>query len=342
MTKTMDVGVYYSNNDIRIEKQPFPKIGDNDILLKVMSSGICGSDLMEFHRIKKAPFVPGHELSGIIEKVGKNITDYDAGDRIFVTHHVPCDSCRSCLNNHKTACNEFRKINNFSPGGFAPYVRVGGRSLKTGAIKLDDKVSYDQASFIEPLGTAVEIAEPKNGGTVLVLGCGVAGILNIQLAKAYGAGKIIATDINQERLDYAKRFGADKTINAKGYSPELLKEMNNNRLADEVIICAGAKQATEQAFQSYEDGGRIIFFATPPEKITTEIEWYLHWRKHPTIKTTYGATPKANQTSYELIKHNVVDVENMITHKLPLEELAKGFEIASKGQGLKVLINPHL
>ncbi len=338
----MKVGVYYCNSDIRLEDRPIPQIGDNDILLKVMASGICGSDLMEFHRIKKAPFVPGHELSGIIEKIGKNVTEYKPGERIFVTHHVPCDSCRECQRGYKTQCETFKKINNFSPGGFAPFIKVSGRSLKTGTITLPEEMTYEQATFIEPLGTVVEASETLEGDTVLVFGAGVAGLLNIQLAKAYGAGKLIAIDINEKRLKAAKQFGADFVVNAKDYTPDFLKQVNNSKLADRIIICTGASSATELAFDSYEQGGKIIFFATPKENEKTEIEWYQHWRNGLTTQVTYGATPQSNYTAFSLIKNKIVNVDDMITHRLPLDRIAKGFELATKGQGLKILIKPHL
>src|SRR3989344_1018524 len=337
----MKVGVYYNNRDIRLEERAIPEIHNNSILLKIISSGICGSDLMEFHRIKKAPLVLGHEIAGIIEKVGEDIKDYALGDRIFATHHVPCDACKECQRGYKTQCDEFKKINNFSPGGFSEYTLIAGRSLETGIIKLPNEMTYDQASFIEPLGTVVETSEKLSGDSVLVLGAGIAGLLNIQLNRVYGAGSIIATDTNEKRLEAAKKFGANYTINAKDYNPSLLKEINNGRKADRVIICTGAPKATEQAFQSYEQGGKIIFFATPPENEKTEIEWYQHWRNKPTIEMTYGASPQSCKTAFELIKNDVIDVENMISHRLPLEKIAEGFTIAAEENCLKVIINPH-
>lgn len=337
----MKVGVYYNNNDVRVEERPIPEIGDNDILLKVMASGICGSDLMEFHRIKKAPFVPGHELSGIIEEAGKDVEYYKAGDRIFVTHHVPCDNCIECNNGYGTQCEDFKKINNFEPGGFAEYIKVGGRSLKTGVIKLPHEMTYEQASFIEPVGTVVESANFPVGGTILLFGSGVAGILNMQLAKSYGTGRIIATDINLSRLEFAKELGADYVINAREYTPERLREMNRGRLADKVIICTGAKSATEQAFKSYEQGGDILFFATPKEKEEVPMDWYDHWRNGLTINFTYGATPESNLVAARLITEGSINVDDMITHRLSLEEIAEGFKIASRGEGLKVIIEPN-
>ncbi len=336
----MKVGMYYNNRDVRVEELPIPEIGSEDILLRVKASGICGSDLMEFHRIKKAPLVLGHEIAGEIVGLGREVRDYKVGEKVFVTHHVPCDNCRECLRGFKTQCSEFKKVNNFYPGGFSEYVRVGGRSLKTGVIRLED-LSYEQGTFIEPLGTCVESADLSRGDSVLVFGSGVAGLLNIQLARAFGAGRIIATDINEYKLEKAKQFGADYTINAKEFTPDLLRGLNDGRLADRVVICTGAKSASEKAFQSYDQGGKILFFATPPEKEGIEINWYDHWRNGLTTRVTYGATPRSNLAAYELIKRGIVNVNDMVTHRLPLDEIATGFRLASEGKDcLKVIIQP--
>ncbi|MEK6859685.1 MAG: alcohol dehydrogenase catalytic domain-containing protein [Nanoarchaeota archaeon] len=340
--------MYYLNSDVRVEEMPVPEIGDDDILLKIMASGICGSDLMEFHRKKKAPFVPGHEVAGVIDQVGKNVKDYKPGDRIFVTHHVPCDSCIECRRGQGIYCNEFQKVNNFTPGGFAPYVRVTGRSLKTGAIKLPDEMTYEQGSFIEPLGCVVEALKKLtgeagfDGDSVLIEGAGVAGILNLQVARAYGAGRTIVTDINSYRLRIAKDLGADVIMDARELNPETLRQVNEGRLADKIIISTGAKSATEQAFRCYGPGSDIMFFATPPENQNVSSDWYGAWRGVSRIGLTYGATPKSNMTAFWLIKHGVVNVDRMITQKLPLEEIAQGFEIASEAKDcLKVLIMPN-
>src|SRR5512133_4194274 len=122
----MKVGMYYRNSDVRVEEQEVPEVGVNDLLIKVMASGICGSDLMEWYRIKRAPLVLGHELTGEIVAVGENVSEYQLGERVFATHHVPCDACSECLTGHTTACRTFQETNNFAPGGFAEYLRVTG------------------------------------------------------------------------------------------------------------------------------------------------------------------------------------------------------------------------
>ena len=358
MKGNMKVAAYYSNRDVQVKEMPIPEIGNLDFLLKVRASGICGSDLMETHRRQKIEalrkegkfLVPGHELSGDVVEVGRGAREkygYRIKDRFFVTHHVNCGNCRPCRRGNPTQCKEFKDIINFEPGGMAEYVRVKGKSVETGVIKLNDEMSYDQASFIEPLGTVVEMAMAtkekfRSDDTVLVLGSGVAGILNIQYAKYKGVEKIFATDISEFRMKKAMELGADHVFHANEYSPEKLRELNNGRLADWVIICAGNISAIEQAFQSYEQGGKIIHFAIPPIEGEHRVNWYKHCRNGYTIKPTYGASPEACKQAFELIRDKKINVNAMITHNLPLEDIAEGFRLASEGKEcLKVIINPN-
>tara|TARA_Y100000310_G_scaffold302635_1_gene340151 strand:+ start:10698 stop:11729 length:1032 start_codon:yes stop_codon:yes gene_type:complete len=339
----MKVGMYYSNSDVRLEKMAIPGIGKNDVRIKVMASGICGTDLVEWHRKKQAPFIQGHEISGEIVKVGKNVKGYELGDRVFATHHVPCGECKPCEGYNPTLCNEFQTRSNFTPGGFSEYVRVSGRSVRTGMIKLPDNMSYEQGSFIEPLGTVLEATKVRPSDTVLVLGSGVLGMLNIKYAKMLGVKKIIATDIRESRLGFAEQFGADYMFKADEYTPDKLRKVNNGELADLVLLCAGAKQATEQALKSSGLGGRVIFFATPKKGEKVGIDFSKLWRTGFEWKPTYGASPKACRDSFELIRRGKIKVKDMITHRFLLEDISKGFEIASTGEdnGAKVIIKPH-
>lgn len=341
----MKAGVYYNNRKVIVEEMPVPEFHDDDLLLKVNDCGICGSDIMEWYRIKKAPLVLGHELTGEVADAGKNVKKFKKGDRVFSTHHVPCNECHYCLTGHETACETFHTKNNFYPGGFAEYIRVSGKSVDTGTIKLPEDVSYEQGTFIEPLGTAVRglrQAELKQGDSVLVLGSGIAGLLNIKLAKALGAGRIISTDVNDYRLDAAKRFGAEYVFNANDNIPELVRKVNGGRLADKVIVCAGSLSAASQALQSVDKGGTVLFFAVPKPGETVSIDFNPYWRNDISIKTSYGAAPLDNKQALELIRAGNVNVDDMITHRLSLEEIAEGFRLASEGKEcLKVIIKPH-
>ena len=337
----MKVAVYYNNKDVRIEDRPKPKAGPGEILFKVRASGICGSDVMEWYRIKKAPRVLGHEAAGVIEQVGEGVAGYKPGDRVFVSHHVPCNSCRYCLNGHHTAC-ETLHTTNFHPGGFSEFVRVPKINVERGVYRLPDSVSFEEAAMIEPLACVLRgqrLARLKRGQTVLVLGSGVSGQLHIRLAKSKGA-RVIATDVNDYRLDFAKKSGADLAINAKENVPEKVRDFNGS-LADLVILCTGAPQALKQALDSADRGGTILFFAVPSPDVETPIPLVPLWRNEMTLLTSYGAAPGDLKESLDLISSGKVKVKDLVTHKLPLEKAQEGFKlVADAGDSMKVVLEP--
>ena len=343
--ESMNVGMYYNNRDVRVEQQPIPKVGDGDLLIEIRASGICGSDIMEWYRIKKAPLVLGHELTGNVVEVGKDIEKFQVGDRVFSTHHVPCDECHYCLNGFHTACETFHSENNFAPGGFSEYLRVTGKSVDKGTMKLPDEVTYEQGSFIEPLGTVVRglrAAEIKPGDSVLVLGSGLIGLLHLKLARALGAGNIIATDIHDYRLRAAQQFGAEHIVSAGEDVPGFVRAVNGGRLVDKVIVCTGALSAAKTGLVSVEKGGTVLFFAVPrpDEHIAVDINSF--WRDSKSIKVSYGAAPIDNLQALELIRSGRVEVDDMITHRLPLDQVGEGFRLANEGtECLKIVIEPH-
>ncbi|MEK7841460.1 MAG: alcohol dehydrogenase catalytic domain-containing protein, partial [Deltaproteobacteria bacterium] len=259
----MRVAVYYNNNDVRLEERPVPQIQEGELLVKVIASGICGSDVMEWYRIKKAPLILGHEIAGDIVEVGKGIDKYKKGDRVFVSHHVSCNTCHYCLTGHTSVCDTLRTTN-FDPGGFAEYIRVPKINVDRGTFILPQEISYEEGTFIEPLACCLrglKLSRLKPGQKILVIGSGMSGLLHIQLAKALGAGKITATDVSEYRLNAAKRFGADEAISARDDVPKKLKEVNRGMLADLVIICTAAESAIQQGLQSVDRGGTVLFFA---------------------------------------------------------------------------------
>lgn len=340
----MKVAMYYNNNDVRIEEMPIPKINDDELLVKIQSSGICGSDVMQWYRIKKAPLVLGHEIAGIIVEVGQNVKKYKVGDRVFVSHHVPCNECRYCLEDKHTLCHTLHSTN-FYPGGFAEYIRIPKINVETGVFKLPKEVSYDQGVFIEPLACVVrgmKIANFRSGQSILVIGSGISGLLHIKLAQAMGAEKIIAVDINDYRLKISKRLGADESFNAKKDVPKLIKNCNNGRLTDLVVTCTGVPSAVQQAIKCVDYGGKILFFAPTEPGIEIPFPLFELWNKGVFMLSTYAGSPEDLKTAIELIESKKVKVDDMITHQLPLSETQKGFEIVSKAQdSIKVIIYPQ-
>ncbi len=342
----MRVGMYYNNNKVEVEELPLPKVGKRDILIKVMASGICGSDVLEWYRIKKAPLVLGHELTGVIVEVGDEIAEFKRGDRVFATHHVPCDACHWCLGGHETACQTFQTKNNFDPGGFSEYLKVSGRSIDTGVLVLPDSMSYEQGSFIEPLGTVVRglrALEVKPGDTLLVIGCGLAGLLMIKTARALGAGSIVAVDLDGYRLEAAKRFGAEIAVRADGDVTGSIRKITGGRLADKVIVCAGALSAARQALECVDRGGVVLYFAVPNPGELVNMDLNPFWRNDIGLKTCYGAAPLDNRQAVELIRAGNVVVDDMITHRYGLGQIMEGFRTAGSGKNcLKVIIQPQV
>ena len=340
----MRVAMYYRNSDVRLEELPAPRIGPGEVLVKVVASGVCGTDVLEWYRVKTAPRVLGHEIAADVVEVGEGVEGWRVGERIFVTHHVPCNTCRYCLAGHHTACDTLHTTN-FDPGGFAEYVRVPALNVDRGMFHLPDSVSYDEGTFIEPLGCVMRgqrLARMTAGQTVLVVGSGISGLLHVKLARALGAGRVIATDINPYRLDLAKRYGADAVVNAAENVPSRVRDANHGRAADLVIICAGVLSAIAQALASVERGGTVLFFAVPRPGVEVPVPMAEMWRNEVTCMTSYGAAPGDLAQALDLIRAKRVEVEDMITHRLPLAETQKGFEmVAAAGESLKVIVEPQ-
>ena len=342
----MRVVVYHNNADIRIEERPTPVIGDDEILVRIRASGICGSDVMEWYRVPKAPLVLGHEVAGDIASVGAHVKHLREGQRVVVSHHVPCNTCRMCLSGNQTACETLHSTN-FDPGGFAEYVRVPALQTDRGVLALPDSVSYEEGSFVEPLGCVVRAqtrAGIRPGSTVLVIGSGISGLLHVRLAAALGAGRVLATDVSAERLDWAARCGADMTcdaVEAGEYLPERVREANEGRLADLVMLCTGAPSAIAQGLACLESGATFVFFAPPPPDVPLEMPMADLWRREVTVRTAYGAAPADLQMALDLIATGRVRVDDLVTHRLSLDEIAAGFKLVCDAtESVKVIIEP--
>ncbi len=341
----MRVALWYNNLDVRLAERPIPQIGPGEILMRVEACGICGSDVMEWYRLERAPLVLGHEVGGQIVAVGKGVERYKEGDRISAAHHIPCNTCHYCRYGHHTACQTLRETN-FDPGGLAEYLRLPAINVDRGVFPLPDLVSYEEATFIEPLACVwrgQRVAGMQPGLSVLVMGSGLSGLLHIQLAVTLGAARVIATDINDYRLKAARKFGAEATIPAEADVPARLLELNEGRPADLVIVCTGATSAIIQALKSVDRGGTILFFAPIDASVTVPLSINeLFWRNDITLTTSYAGSPADYQAALEIISAGTIPVQEMITHRLPLAETGQGFQLVSSAQDcLKVIVEPQ-
>lgn len=336
----MKVSVWYNNSDIRLAEVPTPSPGREEILVKVMSCGICGSDVVEWYRLPRAPLVQGHEIGGEVVAVGDHVTNFRPGDRVFVAPKVPCMKCRYCAAGHYPQCTEIKER---LPGGFAEYVLVPESLVKNGTYLLPENMTFDQGTFIEPLACVVraqKLAGLKKGQKVLIIGCGMSGLLHVKLAKEKGC-KIWATDVNNKKLEFAARAGADVVMPAAGdVCGRLVAESGNK--AEVVIPCAAADAAVEQAWNCVEKGGVIVFFAVPGPEKKVSIPLHDFWTKEVTILTSYYCGPPDIEEAMKLMASGQIEVDDLITHRFPLTEIVKGFLLVTDGrQSVKVIIKPN-
>ncbi|UCD19001.1 MAG: alcohol dehydrogenase catalytic domain-containing protein [candidate division WOR-3 bacterium] len=340
----MRVAVYYNNKDIRIEERPIPRIGPNEILVKIIASGICGSDVMEWYRIETAPRVLGHEVAGEIVEAGAEAKGFRVGDRVFVSHHVPCNECRYCRRGYHTACATLRSTN-YDPGGFAEFVRVPEINVRSGTFILPDGVTFDEGTFIEPLGCVVRgqrVAGIEPEHSVLVLGSGIAGLMHIHLAKIMGVNKVFATDISDYRMKAASEFGADVVINADDNVTDVLKDANGGRLADVVIVCTGAMPAFKQAFQTVDCGGTILMFAPTAPDVMVPLPLYDVYFRSAKIVFSYAAVNEDITEAIALLRKKVFNAPGMVTHSFGLQDIQKGFDLVARAdRSIKVIIKPQ-
>ncbi len=338
----MRAAVYYRNDDVRVEEVPRPRAGTGELLIRTRASGICGSDVMEWYRVKTAPRVLGHEVAGVVVEAGAGVEAFRTGDRVCVTHHVPCNCCDYCLRGHHTACATLKRTH-FDPGGFAEFIRIPAINVASGTFRLPDEVSDEAAVFVEPLGCVLRGwrgFRMTPGLSVLVVGSGMSGLLHVQLARALGAGRIFAADIEPYRLEAAARFGAHP-LSAREDVAAALRAANEGRLADRVVLCAGAPAALDTALACAAPCGVVQLFAPTPPDHRPQMDLHRIWSEQIALTTTYGAAPLDLQEALAMIRHRRVEVEEMITHTLPLADAQEGFRLVARaGASLKVVLRP--
>jgi len=333
----MRTAVYYANDDVRLEERPRPVAGPGELVFRVMASGLCGSDVMEWYRKPKAPTVLGHEVAGEVVEVGDGLAGFVAGDRIVATHHVPCEGCRYCRAGHHPVCETLRTTH-FDPGGLAELVRLPAINVLRGTLALPAHVSYEEGSFVEPLACAVRgqrVAGGVDGRRVAVIGSGLSGLLHIAWAKTCGASAIVASDLSPYRLEAARRAGATEAVDAR--SAEMPP-----RIADIVILCAASLPALDAAVRALDRGGTLLIFALFPPGTTAALPLHELGRDGISIVHSYAGPPADMKTALDAIVDRRVDVRSLITHRLPLAEAQEGFRlVAEAGDSLKVIVEPQ-
>ena len=339
----MKVAKYYNQRDVRIEEMPVPDIGENEALVQMRACGICGSDLMEWYLRPRAPLVLGHEPAGVISKLGSRVKGFKVGDRVFVHHHVADLTCHFCKHGDYTLCKQFHETN-IQPGGFAQYFKAPAPNLQLDTLRIPDEVSFDEATFIEPVGCclrAIKKCDMQWGDTVVIIGVGATGLIHVALSKIYGASKTFASDFFDHRLSVARKMGADVAINPEKCDfVETVRNETDGRGADISIVTAPSIEAYRTAWNVCRKGGKICVFApttpgsslqvSPNELFFTEIK----------IIPSYSTSHLETRTALELIASGKLNVKTLITHRFKLTEAPEAFKTAIESKDcLKVVIH---
>lgn len=342
----MKAAVYYNNRDVRLEDYPDPVIGPGELKVKVDSCGLCGGDAMEWYLVHKAPIVLGHEPTGTVVEVGDGVTKFKPGDRVFVHHHVACMSCHYCRRGYFTMCEQFAQTHIY-PGAFAEYVRVPAENVVHDVHLLPDWVSFEEGTLIEPVACVVKgikLAGIQPGDTVAVVGSGFMGLNFIQLARVWGAGRIVAFDFSDWRLGKALELGADFAINsAKDDGLEALKEVNQGRGADSVIVTPNGVKAIEFGLTLAGKGATVHFFAPPDPKEQLVLHPTDLFFREITITTTYSCSHVDTAQALQFIASGRINAKALITHRFGLDRVAEGIALFERAdQSLKTIIKPAL
>ena len=340
----MKVASYHGVNDIRYEDMPALSPGPGELLVKVRACGLCGTDISKMREgIIPTPVVLGHEVAGDIAGKGEGADGFNPGDRVVVSHHLPCFVCRFCRRGSHSQCDEF-KAQNIAPGGFSEYIIVKSNAVKKATFRIPDKISYEEACFTEPLACCLRAYERcgvRIGDTVMIIGMGSVGLGHLQMARLFGAGKTIAADRIDSRLALAVKFGADLTLNVdRDDIRKEVGEFTGSRGADAVIVAAGGVVALQESFGVVSRGGKIVVFAGCPPDTTLKINPEIIYHSEITLIGSYSSTPAEQAAALELISAGKINVRDLITHRFKLSELGKAVETAIEARdSLKIIIS---
>lgn len=348
----MKAAVYRGRGRISIEPIPVPEIGAGELLVRVECCGICHTDLKKIeHDLLPPPRVYGHEIAGVVEETGPGVTGLAPGDRVVVFHHVPCLACFYCDKKLYAQCETYKRVGvsaGFEPagGGFAQYVRVMDWIARRGVEKIPEGVSFERASLVEPVNTclkAVVQADPQPDELVAILGQGPIGLIFTMLVTLRGA-RVVATDAIPRRRELAVRFGAECAWDPFVIDLEAeVRRLNGGRGADLVIVAAAVPGIVEQAVRCSRPGSRILLFAQTSDRERIELSGAAICKEERVLFGCYSASVDLQRQAAELVFNGVIPVEELITHRLPLDGIARGIDLAlhPDGESLKIVVLPQ-
>jgi L-iditol 2-dehydrogenase len=347
---TMLAAVYRGVNDVRLETVPVPEIGAGELLVRVHTCGVCGTDLKKIASgSHSAPRIFGHETSGVVAAVGAGVREFEPGDRVVVFHHIPCRQCYYCRHKTFAQCPTYKKVGctaGFEPsgGGFAEYVRVMDWIVKQGTMKIAEGVSFEQACFVEPVNTCMKGMDAlrlQRGETILVIGQGPIGIILSVLARRAGA-TVITSDLYPERLRITKSLGFERAIDAsQNDAVRSVREWTEGRGADAVILAVGNNGLIRPAMDAARPGGRVLLFAQT-QRGEVVVDPAAICVDEKALVGSYSASVDLQEESVRFVMDREMDLERLISHRFPLQESARALELAAHPQpaSMKVVIQP--
>ncbi len=342
---TMRAARAYAFDDVRVEEVPLPALEPGDILVKVTVCGVCSSDAMDWYVSQKLPVVLGHEPVGLVQEVGRGVTELQTGDRVFFHHHAPCMACRACQRGVYTSCRRFRETR-IDPGGFAEFARVPAEIVRLDVLKLPADVSDEAAAFVEPLACSLRAfgkLEVKAGNSVWVIGAGPMGLLNLRLARHLGAEPVIVSDPVGVRREYALKAGADLALDPRASDfASQLSEATEGWGAERVVVGPGSVEAIEHGLAHAAPGAIVLVFTpTPPEATVAYRPHDLYFRE-VTVTHSYSAGPIETREALSLIASGELEVEDLVTHRFGLEGVGEALQMAKRpDDALRSVIYPH-
>src|SRR5271168_3492483 len=348
--RAMRAAVYRGVDDVRLEEVPVPEIGPGEILVRVHTCGICGTDLKKIASgSHSAPRIFGHETSGVVAKIGEGAGKFNVGERVVMFHHIPCGECYYCRHKTFAQCSTYKKVGctagfDASGGGFAEYVRVMDWIVEKGTVRIPDGISFEQACFVEPVNTCIKGIETlrlQAGETVLVIGQGPIGLILATLAKRAGA-RVITSDLHPARLTIANSFGLNHTIDAsKTDAGKAVREMTEGRGADAVILAVGGNGLIRPAMDATRPGGRVLLFAQTVHGEAT-IDPAAVCVDEKALLGSYSASVEVQEESVRFVMNREMDLERLISHRFPLESGVEALNLAAHPQpgSMKIVIQP--
>jgi len=352
--KTMRAAVYRGVNNVRVETVPVPEIGAGEVLVRIHTCGICGTDLKKIHTgSHSAPRVFGHEMAGTVVAIGDGVTGYAVGDRVMAYHHTPCGECFYCRKHTFAQCEIYKKVGctaGFEPsgGGFAEYIRVMDWIVQKGLVKIPDGVPFEQASFIEPVNTcykAVAMLNLQPDETVLVIGQGPIGILLAALAKRTGA-TVLTSDLYAERHAVAAKFGLDRPLDGRGDVVAAAKAATQGRGADVALVAVGGNALITVAMNAIRPGGRVMLFAATQHG-EAPFDPAAVCMDEKTLMGSYSSSVAINDEVAQLVLNGYstgLDLTQLISHRFSIEDAVAAIDLASNPQpdSMKIVIQPGL